>query len=557
MNKNEIRDRAFAFAMTHNMLNKGDKVVAGISGGADSMCLLGLLLEWRELLNLEIYVVHVNHGIRGEAADGDEGFVREFCGANNVAFRAVHADIPKMAQLSGCTEEEEGRNLRYRVFTEVSEEFGCNRIAVAHNRSDNAETVIFNMLRGSGIPGLKGITPVREIFPDNTTDVNNKDRGGGDNAETGLGKNRPVTLIRPLLNTSREEIEAYLSECGMTFRTDATNFEEEYSRNVLRNSVFPIFRERINSASEDHIIRLAQQAAEVDSFLTDIVDRRMSEMETKGCLEYLIQEARSYNKAVLGSSTGVDGSVSVNSRTMTDRIIGCRIGTEALNGMEGLIRRMVIRNLVGRLAGRLKDIANVHIEDIVGLLDKQVGKRIDLPYGLTARRDYDGLVIEKKGAAEQLLQDDKELVIKLSEFARYSEDDKRIVETEGVKPLKLGLYCTDRVPDTDFTKNLYTKLFDCDKIKNDVSIRRRRSGDFLMLRGRNGDTVRKSLKSWMIDNKIPADIRDRIMLLTEGSHVLWIIGYRRDDSCLIDEHTKNILAVEILYLCKDLEERHE
>ena len=99
--------------------------------------------------------------------------------------------------------------------------------------------------------------------------------------------------------------------------------------------------------------------------------------------------------------------------------------------------------------------------------------------------------------------------------------------------------------------HLHTKLFDCDKIKNGIFIRTRRSGDYLMLKGKNGELVRKSLKTWMIDNKIPADLRNGIPLLTEGSHVLWIIGYRRDDSCLIDEHTKTVLVAEIS------EERHE
>ncbi len=224
MNKDDIRDRALDFVRKHDMLKQRERVVAGISGGADSMCLLGLLLEWRELLDLEIHAVHVNHGIRGKAADADEKFVEEFCRSRNVDFRAVHADIPSLARKSGQSEEEAGRNLRYEAFCETAVKLNCRKIAVAHNRSDNAETVIFNMLRGSGPAGLKGILPVRKM----------KDTG--------------IEIIRPLLNTSREEIEFWLGENGMGFRTDETNLEMQYSRNIIRNTVMPLFKERINSA---------------------------------------------------------------------------------------------------------------------------------------------------------------------------------------------------------------------------------------------------------------------------------------------------------------------
>ncbi|MCR5322080.1 MAG: tRNA lysidine(34) synthetase TilS [Lachnospiraceae bacterium] len=543
MNKDEIRNRAYEFAKKHNMLNRADKVVAGISGGADSMCLLGLLLEWRELLELEIFVIHVNHGIRGAAADEDERFVEDFCRTNNVHFKAVHADVPKMARLSGCTEEEEGRNLRYRTFAEAAKEFGCNRIAVAHNRSDNAETVIFNILRGSGIAGLAGIPPVRTIIPGNETDktaigddaiVNN---ATGEYAAGAANKAYKADIIRPLLYTSREEIEYYLAEKGMTFRTDATNFETEYSRNVLRNIIIPIFRDKINSASEEHIVRLAGQACETEEYLFRITASKMAEMEASKELEYVGDD---------GLCAGSGRQCDENDDERDASITACRIKTDPLENMEPLIRYRVVRSIVGRLAGRLKDITNVHIEDICGLLDKQVGRRIDLPYGLIARRDYGLLVIERAdvGSIDELSTGGEWLIGK-EELTRCSSDSKQVKVINSVKPLEIGIYCTETIPFTDFTKNLYTKLFDCDKIKNGVSIRYRKSGDYLMLRGREGELVRKSLKSWMIDNKIPSVIRNRIPLVTEGSHVLWVIGYRRDDSYQVDENTKNILVTEV------------
>ena len=497
MNKDDIRDRALDFVRKHDMLKQRERVVAGISGGADSMCLLGLLLEWRDLLDLEIHVVHVNHGIRGKAADTDEEFVTDFCRSHKVDFRAVHADIPALARKCGQSEEEAGRNLRYEAFRETAQELGCSRIAVAHNRSDNAETVIFNMLRGSGPAGLKGILPVRKL----------KDSG--------------IDIIRPLLNTSREEIEFWLSENGIGFRTDETNLEEQYSRNIIRNIVMPLFKERINSASEEHIVQLAYRTAQVEEFARKAADEAMAEMEADGRI------------SVTGKNKSGGGS------------FGYRINAAALREKGGLLTNMIIRNLMGRLAGGLKDIGSVHIEDAAALLDKQTGRKIDLPYGIEARREYDDLVLEKDAGT---VKGGFSFRIGKDELEELSETSPMIVELPADNAsgfVKLKLYLTEPPTDRDFSKNLYTEYFDCDKIKNGVEIRTRREGDRLLIKrgGGSAGLAGKSLKSWMIDNKIPLRERDSILLAADSEHILWIMGRRRDDSCFIDGNTTKVLVM--------------
>ncbi len=492
MSREDIRDRTLEYVKLHNMLNKGEKVVAGISGGADSMCLLGLLLEWRDELKTEITAVHVNHGIRGAAADEDEAFVRDFCEQNGVAFRAVHADIPRIARETGCTEEEAGRNFRYETFRKTARECGCSKIAVAHNRSDNVETVLFNILRGSGLPGLKGIPPVRDMDG--------------------------FTIIRPLLETSRQEIEQYLAEKGMDFRTDATNNENVYARNTIRNIVLPIFREKINAASEDHIVRLIHEAYDTEKMVAGEVSKTISALEASG-------------------------KIRVKAGTDNNEI---RIDVQSLLAAGEPVRSRIIREMTGRAAGRLKDITSVHIGDVLRLLDKSVGKKADLPYNLEAVRDYRELVLRKK--EQSTCSDDADThVFAEADFEQRGPGYEWKCRFEG-EPADgyVKLSVTSELPDPDFTKKIYTKFFDCDTIKSGVCVRCRRPGDYLMIRDGEGRLVRKSLKSWMIDNKIPVQQRDRIGLVAEKDHVLWIIGSRRDDSCMIGAETKRVLVAEFL-----------
>ena len=487
------------------------------------MCLLGLLLDWKEIFDLEITVIHVNHGIRGEAADEDERFVGEFCRSHNTKFMTVRADIPAMAEASGCTEEEEGRNFRYRTFLETARRLGYNRIAVAHNRSDNAETVIFNMLRGSGISGLRGISPVRVIDTRESAAlggcINGETREPG--ASCGMPEQEPLTIIRPLLDTSRADIETYLAENGISYRTDATNFDTKYSRNAIRNIILPIFREQINAQAEEHIVRLAETAAGFEALADRLVKEKLEGLRERGRLIY--SDTPGYSEV--------------------------RIDAQELIGEDALLRNMIVRSLAGGLAGRLKDITNTHIGSAAELLFKEVGKRVSLPYEITAFRDYDELVLRRRlggssaGIPEQTGENS---TVSIGDPAVYTKDDPY---TFRMPDGELRLYVTEADKDFDFAKKICTKCFDYDKIVNRISLRTRRSGDYLLVKRRSPDpdktVCRKSLKSWMIDNKIPAGLRDSIMLVTEGSHVLWIIGYRRDDSCFIDEDTRRMLVIEL------------
>lgn len=230
-------NKVHEYIIKNNMLQVNDKIVLGVSGGADSVCLLFLMLELVKKYNLELFVVHINHGIRGEESDGDEAFVRNLCEKENISFYCKRANISEIAKNKGISEEEAGRILRYETFNIACEKYGCNKIATAHNRNDSVETILFNLFRGSGIRGLTGISPVREM------------------------------IIRPLLCVKREEIESYLRERNESFQTDSTNLEEIYSRNKIRLTLLPFVHNEINSKAEDHIINSGVMLKEIEEYI--------------------------------------------------------------------------------------------------------------------------------------------------------------------------------------------------------------------------------------------------------------------------------------------------
>lgn len=227
----------YNFIIENSMVNSGDAIVVGVSGGADSVCLLLALHELKDKLGISrLVAVHVNHMIRGEEADEDEEFVRELCDKYKIEFISYHKDIPVYAAASKLTIEEAGRIFRYECFEKALEENACNKIAVAHNKNDLAETVIFNMIRGTGLKGMSGIMPVRG------------------------------NVIRPILGMTRGNIEEYLARKEQNFRVDSTNSQLDYTRNKIRHVIFPAM-EDINSGALKHICQIAEEAKRSYSFI--------------------------------------------------------------------------------------------------------------------------------------------------------------------------------------------------------------------------------------------------------------------------------------------------
>ncbi len=236
-----------------SMLKKGDKILVGFSGGKDSVALLCVLKELSPLYNTEIFAFHVHHGIRGDEARRDLEFCKSFCSENGINFDFTRVDAPSFAKDNGIGLEEAARMLRYRAFDEYASENGITKIATAHTASDNLETVIFNLSRGSSTEGLKGIPPVRD------------------------------NVIRPLIYCTTDEIYELANENGLSYVFDSTNNDTEYTRNYIRHKIIPLLK-GINPEAENAVTRMCHTVRRDLDFISDNIGEYNCTEETKKLL---------------------------------------------------------------------------------------------------------------------------------------------------------------------------------------------------------------------------------------------------------------------------------
>lgn len=248
----------------YNMLDGVENVVVGFSGGADSVCLLHLLNAFKKHFNISLKAVHVNHGIRGEEALRDAAFSRTFCEENSIDFSVEEVNCILEAGETGESVEECGRRLRYGVFNNHAKDNGA--IATAHNANDNAETIIFNLARGSALKGVCGIPPVRD------------------------------NIIRPLITCTRDEIEAYCKENGLSFVIDSTNLCDDYTRNKIRHGILPVLSE-INSNFLNNISSFSESTGEIFNYFTSRCQSIYTDISVDGYIS--TKRLLSFDKAVV------------------------------------------------------------------------------------------------------------------------------------------------------------------------------------------------------------------------------------------------------------------
>ncbi len=469
------------------MLEQGDGIVAGVSGGADSVCLLSVLKELEQEYDLRICVVHIEHGIRGEESKADAAFVRELAHTFGMEYREFSFDVIAEAKKEHCSVEEMGRRLRYQAFEEIRKKEGLNKIAVAHHQNDQAETVIMNLARGSGIHGLHGILPVR-------------------------GK-----IIRPLLSCSRGEIEEYLKRKGLSFRTDKTNLEEEYTRNRVRRKVLPYMEEALNEKTVQHLAQTAELIYEAEA-----------------CLNRIVNEA--YEECLLAAEERRE-------KDQMEKRLAFRMAS--LLDLEPYLQKEIFMQGIQRLCQKKKDISRTHMEEIRTLLSVGTGKQMVLPHGIRVYREYDKLCMEllnKEKKQDKTWQESGEGIVSLP-IARLEKEDS--YEEEIIikgKCYQLGMTLKKNEKSIKFSKKKYTKSFDYDKIERGLCLRYRSAGDFFMLRGEK----KQKLKSYFINEKIPRTEREQQLLLADGAHILWIVGRRISEGYKVTENTKQVIEISIM-----------
>lgn len=437
-----------------HMLERKERIIAGVSGGADSICLLFMLLELKKEFDYELIAVHVNHGLRGESARADEAYVKEVCEEKGVKLFVFHEDVKEYAKKQGISLEDAGRQVRRNCFQKVFEAENADKIALAHHQNDNAETVIWNLCRGSGLRGMGGISPKNGIW------------------------------IRPLLCLDRGEIESYLENRGISYCTDETNLENDYTRNRIRNDLIPYMETHLNVRTVEHINECAGQLRMIR--------------------EYMEEETQKYLSVC--TDTEAPG-----------RII---LRKDAFKEVPDILKTWVIHEILCRTARERRDISSVHVKMVQKLLEYQVGRKAELPYGTEVSRCYEGLCF------------------RAAKTALFCPGDKKNPKAEEV--------CRMRVFDKNtktatFPQKIYTKWFDYDIIKNAVKIRHREPGDYIVI-DKSGRT--QKLKQYFINEKIPREVRQDIWLAADGHEILWIVGYRQSQAYQITERTKKILEIE-------------
>lgn len=475
MMRNEERE-VERFIRKHGMIGNGDVVIAGVSGGADSVCLLFVLCALRGKLGFRIKACHVNHGLRGAEADADEAYVRDLCRELDVPCRFFHEDVELIARNRKQSPEEAGRMVRREAFAAMCREDGGTKIATAHHRDDNAETVLWNMARGTGLRGLGGIRPV-------------------------AGK-----WIRPLLALTREQTEGYLRAKGISWCEDATNSDDEYTRNRIRHHILPALEEQVNPGAARHLDELSRQAQEVWDYLETGVDRAWEK-----CVE-------------------------------TAPAPGPRALTISRAGYEKempAVQNQLLRRCLAYVRGQERDIGAVHVAALAELLEKQAGRALDLPGNIKAERTYAGVTVklaaENGRAGGQPVQEG---------FPALTLKIPGAVEIPGT-----GWWIVCRIIDKgsvseaeEIPQKSYTKWFDYDIIKHSLSARTRRSGDYLIVDEKGS---RQKLKSYFINEKVPREERERMLLIADGEHIMWIPGRRMSRAYHVSSRTERILEIKI------------
>ncbi len=423
------------------MLEKADKIVIGLSGGADSVALTHILCS--EYTAKKLICVHVNHGIRGDEASRDEQFTVDFCKKLGVEVHVVHADVKQIAKEQGISEEECGRNIRYSEFNKLVGENGV--IATAHNADDNAETVLMNLVRGTGIKGMCGIPPIRG------------------------------NIVRPILNLSRDNIEKYCAENGLNYVIDSTNLTNDYSRNKVRNLIFPLLKE-INNSAIENINRSSSIFDETYYFIENIAKNTLKNVSDK---------------------YGID--------------------TEKLNRYDEFTIKQVVSQYLKEKA--IFNAEQKHIDELYKIIRNKSGAVV-LPSNKKISISQNILSINTPKTQEDitiLLENEVEYMGKLLSIKKITE-----------------FYVNN-------DKFLFTSLIDCDKIKNDISVGKRREAERFTAVKRNTKTLKKLFN----EAKIPVFNRDDIAIIRDGDEIVYIEGFGVDKKYMVTDKTKNVAQIII------------
>ena len=470
-----------AYIKQNRMIGKNDVVLAGVSGGSDSMAMLRILKELQGKLDFTLRVVHIHHGIRGKEADRDQSFVENICRKWQIPCTVYCYDVPGLSREWKLGEEETGRIVRKEAFQREAAVCGRKdseiKIALAHNQEDLAETMLHNLCRGTGLRGLCTMRPV------------------------------DGEIIRPILCLSRNKIAEYLKEKKISHIQDSTNLSDEYTRNRIRHHILPMLEQQVNGKAAAHMAETAARISQAEEYLTQQSCQVLSEfqkgkgyyftekffMEPQIIQVYALQQAMEQLAGRRKDLAAVHYEKVLELYEMqTGRRISLPYHMEARRDYEGVrLCRYVEENSAGMIG------------------EKHEGSDIQ-----------NGKTVCGKDIS------DREWKIRIP---------GTVTSPLGIFSAEIFLYEGQKIEEKK-----YTKWMDYDKIEKNPYIRTRRTGDYMVINAQ-GNT--KKLNRCMIDEKIPSEYRDSIPLIACGKEILWMVGSRMNERYKINPQTRKVLVL--------------
>jgi tRNA(Ile)-lysidine synthase len=543
------------------MFGRGMKVVVGVSGGSDSVGLLQVLRQFAPEYDLQLHVVHLNHMLRPEAAD-DAAFVRRLARRLNLPVTIGCARVGAIARRLRIGIEEAGRLARYQLLEQVADRVGAQRIAVGHQAGDQVETVLLNLMRGTGPGGLAGIPP------------------------------RRGRVVRPLLCASREEIAAYCRTAGLEWRTDASNLSPEFLRNRIRHRLLPILRKEFNPRIDQAVLRLAEIVGEEDRWIRRHVESLLSPLLLPVAGNSLRQS---------GPAVSTPPLVSGIKPVPSGRAEEVRLALSTFVGLPLALQRRLLLAAVRRAGGSLRSLGYQNVSDCLDFLARgSPGGTVQFPGGVRVRKDSTCFMVvavvsgargrmpeagvlndgRKRASVAPGRQKGPEQEYQQKQPRFSSAGASVTLAVPGKTPLpglglaiRAGVFgiapgtrrlelggCSSSMPYDIVKKAIMDALntegetgqpwetggaskvcFDYDQLEAPLTVRTRREGDRLRPFGMQGA---KKLKKLLGELRVPGGDRDKIPLVVSAGEIIWVVGCRRARVAPVTEQTRHILILD-------------
>lgn len=456
------------FIIKNKLLRNHKKLLLAVSGGPDSLAMFDLFYKFRKDLDLELGVVHLNHMFR-EEADSEAVFIENYVKKRGVEFFYKKVNLPQLIETKKISAEAAARKVRFRFFKEVLKKEKYSLLALAHHRDDQAETVLLNLFRGSGLQGLSGIQTFIEF--------------------------NGLKIIHPMLEFSKNEILKYCQTEQLNPCFDLSNQQNIYSRNIIRNKIFPLVENKINKNAREVIARSSNLIAAENKYLQNLAQKKFNEVLIKQSSEKIIINYQAFKK--------------------TDQVL----------------QRRIYRCIYQQLNNSLDDLYFDHILEIEKLIkNDKTGRGIDIASGIRVLISYSNLVFLKKEIDNQFLQ--KKLNL---------EEDK-VITIDSRRKLEINIIERD---DFSFSDSIEQAAFDYEKLNLPLYLRPRESGDKMVPLGMRGH---KKIKDILIDQKVALYKRENIPLLVDAKdNILWLVPYKISNEYRITKKTDKILILRLKY----------